>query len=339
MADDRPFPPSPRRLGLARRAGIHAASPVVVGAAACAAVVLALAVLGGAMAERLGGALASACAVAGADDAIIAPSPSLAPAAPRTAMIEPAHLADAVLALALPLLAAAALAALIAHLAQTRTLWLPRRRLEGAPAPDRGGSARVRRAGVDLIAATIIGLVAFAWLWWIAPRLAALPVAGIGAGAALVASALAAIAIAWVAIAACDALLRHAELARTLRMSAREKREDDRLAAADPRWRRLRTRREPEARTAVAGATLLLLGDDAAIAIAWDPHRRPIPLRTASGRGARATQLLGLARRHRIPVHRDPHLAELIFGDGPIPETHWARLAELVAALRSTAPA
>src|SRR5690606_32740069 len=114
------------------------------------------------------------------------------------------------------------------------------------------------------------------------------------------------------------------------------KREDDRLAAADPRWR---ARRLAIARgttsDAVARATLLVLGDDVAVAIAWDAHRQPVPLRTAIGRGARATQLLGLARRHRVAVHREAALAaRLADHEGPVPEAHWARLAEIVAAVQ-----
>jgi type III secretion system FlhB-like substrate exporter len=119
-------------------------------------------------------------------------------------------------------------------------------------------------------------------------------------------------------------------------MSPHEKREDDRLAGLDPRWRAYRARaRRPAPTASIAGATVLLLGDDAAVAIAWDAARRPIPTRVAAGRAARATQLLGLARRHRIPVHRDASLtAALASSDGPVPGSHWPRLAEIIAALR-----
>jgi flagellar biosynthesis protein FlhB len=79
---------------------------------------------------------------------------------------------------------------------------------------------------------------------------------------------------------------------------------------------------------------LLLLGDDLAVAIAWDPIHRPVPLRVATGRGPGATQLLGLARRRAIPVHRDAQLARLLASDGPVPEPHWPRIAEIVAAVR-----
>ncbi len=316
MAEHRPFAPSPRRGALARRAGLHAASPLLVGAAASGAALFVIAGLGHAAAAQLGAALEAACR--GSEHALA-----------------PGQLLETILALALPLLGAAAVAAIIAQLAQTRALWLPRRRLPNAPAREAGAIARARGAAFELAALAVIGLVAFGWLWLVAPRLAALPSVP-AAGASLITSALASLAIAWLAIGVLDALLRHAELGQALRMTAREKREDDRLGAADPRWQALRRKasRAGSPDHAIAGSTLLLLGDDAAVAIAWDPVRRPVPLRTVAGRRARATQLLGLARRYQLPVHRDPPLVELLVGrEGPVPERHWARPAEIVAAL------
>lgn len=345
---DRPFPPSPRRRALARSAGLHAASPLVAGAVACGAAVIAAVGLAGAAGARLGAWIEAACrgagelfAGAGAPGASLAPAgapgapAALADAPSAVLTLAPADAPDAVLSLALPLLAAVAIAAVIAHLAQTRALWLPRRRVAGAPALPRGPAGRAARTGFELAGGAVIAGCTAGWLWLVAPRLAMLPSVPL-AGGALIASAVAALAVAWAALGVLDALLRHAELARALRMSPQDKREDDRLAGLDPRWRdyRARARRTAPAE-AVAGATLLLLGDDAAVAIAWDPARRPIPTRTATGRAANATQLLGLARRHRVPVHRDAALtAVLAAGDGPVPEPHWARLAEVVAAVR-----
>ena len=329
MADDRPFPPSPRRLGLARRAGLHAASPILVGALACVGVVLALVALGRAASAQLGRWIAAAC-----DGGVSRVSGDPIPDA--TGILTPDAAVRAILELVAPLLVAAALAVIVAQLAQTRALWLPRRRIEHAPALDRGVAARTRGAAFELASGAVIGLVSLGWLWWIAPRLARLSGVPL-AGAMLVTSFLATIAIAWIAIGVADALLRHAELARALRMTPREKREDERLAGADPRWRSARAAaaRAQDPRSALAGSTLLLLGDDVAVAIAWDPIRRPVPVRTAIGRRARATQLVGLARQHRVPIHRDVDLAPALAGsDGPIPESQWPRLAEIVAALR-----
>jgi flagellar biosynthesis protein FlhB len=340
MAEPRDVPPSPRRRALAQQAGLHAASAWLVGAAAGAATLAALGAVGEAILHRLAAALTAACR--GRADLPVAALPG------------------AVLAAALPIFGAAAIAALIVHVAQTRALWLPRRRIAGAPALEAGAGARARRAAGSLVAAGGIGGAAFAWLWRAAPHLAALvaiepvapvapvaPAAPIAASlatsrlladtAALLAQLAAVLVAAWAVLGVLDVLVRHAALARALAMTAAEKRQDDRLAGADPRWRARRAAvlRGGRAADAIAGASLVLLGDDVAVAIAWDPVHRPIPIRTATGRGPRATQLLGLARRHRIAVHRDPALAAaLVAGDGPVPEPHWPRLAEIVAAAR-----
>jgi flagellar biosynthesis protein FlhB len=322
MTERRPFPPSPRRLALARQAGLTAASPVLVGAVACAAVLVATVFLARAAGALLGGWIATACGAAdGADTS-------------RVVALE--HVPVRVLELAGPVVAAAALAALAGHVAQTRALWLPRRPIAGAPAVV---PARVRRTAFDMAAAAVIGVVAFGWLWTTAPRLAALVAIddALPAVASAIASLAVTLAIAWVAIGVLDALLEHLRLSRALAMTVAEKREDDRLAAADPRWRAQRTAlaREPSASQAVARSTLVVVGDDVAVAIAWDPRRQRVPLRTATGRRARATQLVGLARRHGVAVHRAAQLATaLVDGEGPVPEPHWARLAEIVAAVQ-----
>jgi type III secretion system FlhB-like substrate exporter len=323
---------------------LHAASPLIAGAAGAAAALVVLAAVGRSLTGRLGAAVASACS--------------------GRAALHPGAVLDAVVGLALPLAGAAALAALAVHIAQTRGVWLPRRRVPGAPASDAGPGPRTRRAAFELAAAATVGGVAFAWLWLSASRIAVLvelaptaasvaapPAASLEAPlaappaisplfagtAALLASLAAALVVAWAVTGILDALLRHAALGRALAMTPAERREDTRLAGADPRWRAHRTAlaRGPSPADAVAGASLLVLGDNAAVAIAWDAALRPIPVRTAAGLGPLATQLLGLARRHRIPVHRDPALAAaLVGGDGPIPEPHWPRVAEIIAATR-----
>ncbi|MEO7733877.1 MAG: EscU/YscU/HrcU family type III secretion system export apparatus switch protein, partial [Kofleriaceae bacterium] len=373
MADHRPFPPSPRRRALARQAGLHAASPLITGGAAAAAALLAASATAPAAFSRLGTAVVAACGAASAPDptaalgisappdahdAVLgaatpgahnpasvlgvatpgahAPASVLGVAATDGPGAGAAHAGaalPAIVSLALPILGAAALAALVAHLAQTRAPWLPRRRLRGAPVLEAGAIPRARRAGGELAAAGVIAAVAFGWLWWMAPRLAGLaaldPLAAasphatpplLAGAAALLISLAVALTIAWLALGAVDAVVRHAALDSALAMTSTEKREDDRLVGADPRWRARRAaiQRGPRLAEAIAGASLLLLGDDAAVAVAWDPLRRPVPVRTASGRGPRARQLLGLARRHRIAVHRDPALtAALVDGDGP----------------------
>ncbi|HEY5926429.1 MAG TPA: EscU/YscU/HrcU family type III secretion system export apparatus switch protein, partial [Kofleriaceae bacterium] len=285
------------------------------------------AVAGANSADAAMGSSAAADAVAGSSGAGVADPHSISFDAVLSRVLE----------LAAPLLVAAAVAALVAHVAQTRALWLPRRRIPRAPVVE---PARVQRDAFDMIAAAAIGVVAFAWLWTTAPHLARLFVVErpLPAIASALASLLVALAIAWVVLGTVDALLRRAELTRALAMTVTEKREDDRLAAADPRWRthRAALARGPSASTAVAQAALVLLGDDVAIAIAWDPRRHPIPLRSSVGRRARATQLVGLARRYRVPVHRDPALVAALAGaEGPVPDAYWARLAEVIAAVQT----
>lgn len=320
MSERRPFPPSPRRLALARQSGLTAASPLIGGALACGAAITAVVMLARAAAQQISSWIASAC------DASAHDSPLALERVP-----------SAVLQLALPLLGAAAVAATLAQVAQTRALWLPRRRIPGAPGLPRPG---VGRAAFELASAAVIGGVAFGWLWLTAPRLAALldmPQMASGVGAAL-ASLVISLAIAWLVLGVFDALIRQAQLVGALAMTPQEKREDERLAAADPRWARQRRSlmREPSVGPAVARAAVVVLGDDVAVAIAFDPTREPVPTRTATGKRARATQLVALARRHRIAVHRDAELAAALVGaEGPVPEAHWARLAEIVAAVRA----
>jgi flagellar biosynthesis protein FlhB len=326
---ERPFPPSARRLALARRAGLNASSPVVVGGIAFAAMALGVSVVfsnsRSGVVARIGTALADACAGRTSLDASSAGIAAIGN-----------QLALSVLAIAAPIVVAVAVVALAGQLAQTRALWLPRRRIDGAPTLDNGPAARTRRAALDLAFAAAIISVAFAWLWFASPRIAALVELDahdmLVAGAALVASALAALAVAYVALGIVDALARHAAVAHALAMTAADKREDERLAAADPRWAR---ERAALARPSLEGATVLILGDDAAVAIAWDARRRPVPTRVATGRRAYATQLLGLARRHGIPVHRDATLAASLVGaEGPVPAADWPAVATVIAALR-----
>lgn len=323
---DRPFAPSARRRALARAAGLTGASPAIVAAAAWAGLLVALLLLGRALATTLAAWVAGAASTDAASPLV----------EDRSAhALSASSLPRELLVLALPALAAAAIAAFVAHVAQTRALWLPRRDVRGAPAPS---SSRTQRAGLELAAAFAVGAVAVGWLWACAPRLARL-VESPGDALWMLLAFAASLAAVWIVFGALDALLRHADLSRSLRMSAQDKREDERLAGADPRWaqRRRDAQRAPtSARDAVAGASLLLLGDGTAVAIAWDPARRPVPVRTATGTGARATQLLALARRSRIPVHRDTELAAaLADSDGPVPEARWPRLAEIIAATTS----
>ncbi len=327
MAEHRPFPPSPRRRALARTAGLSGASPIATAAIGWVAATIAIAAIARTAASALGGSVAAACSGS-------------------ATAVQPGAIVGAIAAVAGPLLGAVALAAMIAHVAQTGALWSPRRKIAGAPSLPAGAGPRVRRAGLELSFAAAIGAVGFGWLWTSAPRLAVLvdgtawpsgDAAGrealLGAGATLVAGALTAFAIGYVVLGAIDALTRRLALGRALAMTAAERREDDRLSAADPRWRAARAAAARDGLgDAIAGARLVVLGDDLAVAVAWDPVRCPNPMRIASGRAARATQIIAYARRYQIAVHREPALATLVARNTVISEEAWPRLAEIIAA-------
>ena len=293
---------------LARRAGTHAASPLLIGALACGAALLALLVIAGPATVRLRATIANAC--------------NLRPT------LTPDSVGRELLAIGGPLIIAAALTALVAHLVQTRTAWLPRRRVPGAPYVPR---ARIGRAAFELASAAAVAAIATAWLWQHVEDVAG--ATSLSAAARLVMRLAMVLVIAWVALGIGDALARNLLLGRALMMTDAERREDERLAAADPRWR---TRRQELAREpSLAGVAVVLVGDDLAIAIAWHASRQPVPSRTEIGRGVHATRLAALARRHGVAVFRDASLATTL-GDaeGPVPEAAWPRLADIVAATR-----
>ncbi|MGE0872226.1 MAG: EscU/YscU/HrcU family type III secretion system export apparatus switch protein, partial [Kofleriaceae bacterium] len=297
----------------ARQAGVHAASPRLVGGLVCAAVALVLLATGRNAAAVLGDAIAAACA--GNGDSL-----------------QPTAVPSAVLSLVGPVLGVAAIAGVLGHLAQTRAVWLPRRKLAGAPVVER---ARFGDLGIDLAGATMLAAVALGWLWWTAPSLAVAIGSPLSA-ARLVTAFVSAIAIAWIAVGALEAIARHAHVAAALRMTAAEKRDDERLAGSDPRWRAHRARHQPSIADQIGGASVVILGDRVAVAIAWHPTHRPIPVCVAVATAARATQLIGLARHHGIAIHREHALAAALAGsEGPVPEPHWPRLAEIIAATRA----
>ena len=135
-------------------------------------------------------------------------------------------------------------------------------------------------------------------------------------------------------IGAIDALGRRLALGRALRDDRR--RAAARTIGCPPPIRGGPRSAAPLARddvgVAVAGATLVVLGDDLAVAIAWHPVRCPNPVRVASGHGARASQIVAYARRYQVAIHREPALASLVSHHTAISEEAWPRLAEIIAA-------
>jgi flagellar biosynthesis protein FlhB len=324
MADDRSIAPSPRRLALARRAGFIPRSALLVGAAAWAGAVLGLVIV-----ARRGADAIDAAIRAGAD-AAAAPSPDLA-------SVSAAGVVGAIVGLLAPLAVGAACGALALHLAQTRALALPRRDVPGAPRAARGLDRRGADAGLRGARAVLVGGTAVVWLWARRADLvdvaALAPAAGLAAAGALAVSALAHLAAALLVAGALDLgveVLRHRADVKMTRVEAAD---DARAAGVDPRWRRERTRGEPDA--AIKTARLVVTGDGAVAAVRYHPRVWPRPTVVAAGRGLDGTRVLELARRHRVAIAHAPRVARALAGarsGDAIPDAVTAELAELVAA-------
>jgi flagellar biosynthesis protein FlhB len=321
-ADDRVLPPSARRVALARRAGLVPRSAILVAGAAWTGAAIGLWLA----ASRARALLASSFVTATtATDGSVAPPPTAA------------DLVVAVLGVAAPLVAGAALAAVAAHLAQTRQLAIPRRVIPGAPRPARGIDRRAADVGLAGLRAVAVAAVAVAWTWTHLAdlgRLAGEPAGAALAGAtALLVSALAHLAAALLAVGALDLLVAVLRHRADLRMTRTEAADDARAAGIDPRWRRARLDRGAGA-DAVRTARLVVAGDGAT-AIRWHETLWPVPTILATGRGLDATRLLELARRHHVAIHHAPALARglgTLAAGAAVPDALRPALAELVAA-------
>jgi flagellar biosynthetic protein FlhB len=323
VSENRPHPPSPRRLAEARRAGRIAWSPVLVGGAAIAGGAAALAAVGAAWLDEAGRGLAAGARASGAEDPIAAVSG-----------LRAGDVIADLAALAAPLLVLAAAAALVAHLAQTRGLWIPRRRSRSLPPPD---PRRAATFGFALARAAAVALVAGSAVVSAAATLAAHAGHTAAATGALYATLAAVVlahgAAAAVALGAIDWLERTRRLHADLAMSPRELRDERRETEADPRWRRARA--APADDDAIRTALVLVVSDDVAAALAWHPRWQPLPLITTAARGRGALRLTALARRHAIPIHRDPALADQLapLANRPAPDHLHPALARLIAAV------
>ncbi|MCE9572180.1 MAG: EscU/YscU/HrcU family type III secretion system export apparatus switch protein [Deltaproteobacteria bacterium] len=320
MTAARTLDPTPARRDRARRAGFIVASPAWVGAAAWVGGATAIAIGGGA----IGGTLLAATrgAVLGAaEGGAIARAQAIAIADPLTA----------VTALAAPILLAAAGAALLAHLALARGLWQPRRSIAGAPA---AASTIGRRAGDAGLAAARAALVLAVALRFAvvhlgdAFHLASAPSSSSGLGALLAAAGVH-VAIAAITVAGLDAIARALRHRADLRMTARERADDDRAAHGDRRFRAARRR----AARPADDLALVLLGGDAAIAIAWHPERRPTPIISTRARGLATRALIAQARRRRLDAIHAPALVAALATAAPadLPPPLAAALTALLA--------
>ncbi|HTJ41838.1 MAG TPA: EscU/YscU/HrcU family type III secretion system export apparatus switch protein [Kofleriaceae bacterium] len=324
--------PTPRRRERARRAGVVPASAAWAQAGAWAGATIAI-VIGGAAAA--GAMLAwAASSVAHATDA---------GAIGRASQVSIVDVIAAVVARAAPIVVAAGVAALIAHAALVRGAWIPRRRVRGAPAIARGAGRRAGDAAIALVRGAAIVAVALHFAIAHASDAAHLgawasraPTDTAAADAlALLAAALVHVAIAVAITGALDALERARRWRVDLRMTPRERRDEDRELRGDPRWRAARRRvGELPAALTIRDAAIVAVGDRVAVAVRWHPRAHPVPTVVARGRDALASQLLALARRAGVPAIHAPALAlELarVPLDTPVPARHHAALAAVLA--------
>lgn len=329
---DRNLPASPRRLLLARRAGAVPHAPALTTAAAWAGALLALVALAPRLASELHSAMRRGLIDAGA--------PSGAPLSSRASSLAE-RVGEATLgalSLVAPVLLGAALLALGVHLAQTRAVWIPRRRLRGAPLPPVDLAARARAGLWSLVKGGALAAAGLGALVAAAPALGTTWSLGgaelLPAAAAILASAALAIVATWIALGALELVGRALALAAAARMTPAEQREEQREGGAAGRMARGAAQRasDPE-RELLAAATLVVVGDGACAAIAWHPRRNPAPAIVLARSGRGVELVLALARRDAIPIRRAPELAATLAaaGRGEVPRAAWRELADLVA--------
>ncbi len=351
---DRTLPATPRRLALTRKAGLVAHAPSLTTAAGWAGALVALVALGPSLAAALRAGLRRGLEVAAqAGDAGGGAADRLDELVALVGLV--GESAGTALLAALPVVAAAAALASIAHVAQVRALWLPRRRIAGAPELPSGMGAR---AGAALWASLRGGALAAAGLGWLVagtPRVAQSLQLGaaelIAAGAVLLAGAALVLVATWLGLGALELIGKTLALAAASRMTAAELREELRAAGGGGRqWAQQRRQAAPAAGSGAASdaaprslaerqrgelalASFLVSGDELCAAVAWHPARTPAPQVLAAWRGPGTSSLLAEARRQRLPVHRAPELAHLLVESGPgeAPREAWPALARLVA--------
>jgi flagellar biosynthetic protein FlhB len=323
---DRPFPPTPRRRALARAAGVVLDSPAFTAAAAMALGVLAIAAVAPSIAASVRGSTAWALAHAADEDAVARATGSSA-----------AGVVASVLGAVGPLLLAAAVGAVVATAAMTRSLFVPRRSVRGAPSvpPEPGVDA-----ALGLARAAVVAAVGATFVVTHLPMLSAAPSAASFAPSleALAVHALAHVAVAALLVAATDIVVRHRRMAGALRMTAREAREEARSAGTDPQARRrLRDARGRahgvDPRERLRDATLVLVGAEVAVALRYTAGMAaPVTLRTA--RGLARQQLVSAARALGIPLLADDELARaLVAGAAGLDPAHQPALARALAAI------
>jgi flagellar biosynthetic protein FlhB len=142
------------------------------------------------------------------------------------------------------------------------------------------------------------------------------------------------------AIAAADVFWERASLARKLRMSRQEQRDEHKQSEGNPqvkqRLRQLaRTRSRRRMMKAVPKAAVVLTNPTHfAVALAYERGAAGAPRLVAKGADEVAERIREIAREHRVPIIANPPLARALFRidiDTEIPAEHFKAVAEIIA--------
>jgi flagellar biosynthesis protein FlhB len=321
------LPPSPRRLAEARRAGRIPWSPVLVAGFALGASALAVTAIGTTFAHRAGAAL-----IAGASSSR-APDP-VADAVSMSA----SGIVVSITRLAAPFLLLVAALALAGHLAQTRSIWIPRRGGRRLPPPADSAARRANLFTFGFARTFTVLAVCTSLLISTASTLAAhtgLTATATGTLAtALLGVLLAHVAATVIVLGVLDWLARSRMHQADLAMTAREARDERREQEPDPRWRRRFAAASAED-DAIRHALVVITDDRTAIALAWHARYQPIPRIATIGRDRAAARLIALARRYGVAIHRDVVLASNLaaLSAGAVPNRLHADIARVIVAV------
>lgn len=311
MSSERTEAPSPRRIREARRRGQVAVSADLVGAAALAGGLVALAFGAPGRLEALSRGLQK----------VLSQAP-LAPPDPAVALVE----AGTALAGAVLLPAAGALAgALCAGFLQTGFLFAPAAlspQLERLD-PFRGlrrlfSVAQLGAVGMGLAKASVLLTVGACWLESAGPslvRLGVSPPAALWRALPLAGDLVVRLALALVALGVVDLLRLRARHLRSLRMTRDEARRELREDEGDPamRMERRRSHRGLLEAGPVSRATVVIVNPTrVAVALRHERGGGDAPRVIAKGIGAAAARIRSAARRAGVPVVRDVPLARAL---------------------------
>ncbi|GGY28770.1 EscU/YscU/HrcU family type III secretion system export apparatus switch protein [Paludibacterium paludis] len=149
-------------------------------------------------------------------------------------------------------------------------------------------------------------------------------------------------ALVMLAIALLDFLFARRSLARKLRMSRREVKEEIKRRDGDPRIKsrlreiRLQFLQKIRSSSRVGEADVLIVNPrHLALAIQYRREAMPAPRLLAKGAGDTALKMRRLARRHGVPILENRPLARALFREAQIddwiPDTHYAGVAKALA--------